>query len=247
MSTVVAVVGQHAGAIAADSSNYTIVAKKHGPQVAADVVFAAHPKLVTANGRAAGVAGVSHYNGVSFVNIVGEALAVAPTLEDVARTVLTLAGATLDAAYVQWLALGAHGGGVDLRPVSSFLEILVIGRDSRGTPTLLSLWAATPAASLTLVGDTFVAQDGNARVELAGMGTSLVRARTEQHRRTIPFVKGPDYLPWIPTPDPGGATSCTVACRSIVDAVIAADPRPAELWWPPNLPAVCAPVTTATI
>lgn len=54
ISTVVAVVGQHAAAIAADSSNYTIVATPHGPQVAAGVVFGAHPKLVAANGRAAG-------------------------------------------------------------------------------------------------------------------------------------------------------------------------------------------------
>ena len=57
MSTVVAVVGQHAAAIAAHSSNYTIVATPHGPQVAAGGVFGAHPKLVAANGRAAGVAG----------------------------------------------------------------------------------------------------------------------------------------------------------------------------------------------
>jgi hypothetical protein len=247
MSTVAAVVGQHAAAIAADSSNYTIVATPHGPQVAAGVVFGAHPKLVAANGRAAGVAGVSHYNEVSFVDIVGQALAVAPTLDDVARTVLTLAGATLAAAYVQWLALGAHSSGPDLRPVSSFLEILVIGRDSRATPTLLSLWAATPAAPLTLIGDTSVAQDGNARVDLDGRGTDLVRARTEQHHRTNPFVRGPDYLPWTATPDPGDAASCAVVARNMVDIVIAANPRPTQPWWPPNLPAVCGPVTTATI
>ena len=61
-------------------------------------------------------------------------------------------------------------------------------------------------ASLTLVGDISVAQDGRARVELAGTGTDLVRARTEQHRRTNPFVRGPDYLPWIATPRPGRCT-----------------------------------------
>jgi hypothetical protein len=62
MSTVV---GQHGAAIAADSSNYTIVATPPGPRV-------------------------------SFVDIVGQALAVAPTLGDVATAVLILAGATLD-------------------------------------------------------------------------------------------------------------------------------------------------------
>jgi len=107
--------------------------------------------------------------------------------------------------------------------LSSFLEILVIGRDPRGTPTLLSLWAATPAASLTLIGDIFVAQDGDARVELAGTGTGLVRAHTEQHHRTNPFVRGPDYLSWTATPDPGGAASCAVVARNMVDDVIAAD------------------------
>jgi len=247
MSTVVAVVGQHAAAIAADSSNYTIVATPHGPQVAAGVVFGAHPKLVAANGRAAGVAGVSHYGGVSFVDIVGQALTAAPTLDDVAGMVLTLAGATLAAAYVQWRALGAHSSGPDLRPASSFMEILVIGRGSSGTPTLLSIWADIPAASLTLVGDTFVAQDGKARVELAGTGSDLVRARTEQHHRTNPFVRGPDYLPWTVTPDPGPAGDCAEVARGMVDDVITADPRPGELWWPQNLPVVCGPVTTATI
>jgi len=106
----------------------------------------------------------------------------------------------------------------------------VIGRDSWGTPRLLSLWAATPAASLTLVGDTFVAEDGNARVELAG----TVRARTEQHHRTSPLVRGPDYLPWTATPDPGTAGACAAVARGMVDDVITADPRPAERWWPPN-------------
>jgi len=246
MSTVVAVVGQHAAAIAADSSNYTIEATPHGPQVARGVMFAAHPKLVTANGRAAGVAGVSHYNGVSFVDIVRQALDVAPTLEDVAGEVLALAGSTLNAAYAQWRALARHSSGPDQRPVNSFMEIFVIGRDTRGTPTLLSIWADTPAATLTLIYDPYVAQDGRARVELAGTGTDLVRARTEQHRRTNPFVRGPDYLPWIAAPDPGDAPSCAAVARSMVDAVVAADPRPDEPWWPPNLPAVCGPVTTAT-
>lgn len=222
MSSAVGVLGSSCAAIAADFLHVDLAS---GSQSSVT-------KVIRVNRRIAASAGLSSFEGYSFVEALRTALNMAPSLEEVSATFLEVCGPQLAAAY------NALYSQLHVTPDDMPIQLLVAGPSTRGF-VMVEAWTVVENGQLTMNGRAYDTRPHQSVCVAIGAETPILH-RTESGR----VARNSEHRA---IPKRWTQRACALDATRLVEVVINHQrdvPRP--IFYPSHLPVAALPVHTET-